>query len=605
MTAFGVAGGKVAVPLVSSGAFRLQLIDAGSGAVALEQELPQGAGIARGVSANGKQLFFAANRSPDGQFTKAPWAWVFDVEQRSFAAGRSLDSGLDQYYVTSLDRGPSGGWLTGAWSQPTLLFGAAGAPRQLPGGSIRATSFSPDGKRLVWTGDDGFVRIGTSAGDELVRLASFDDGEWVLMTPGGSFAASAAGAQYLSVRAGGKLYAIDQFHEKLYRPDLVLAALGGAKAEASQELAAVLQQGAPPAVRLIAPSGVEGKRDVELEVELTDAGGGIGKVEWRINGAVIGVTGERGLKAVGAAPKAAEKRTEKKLLTLGPGENLIEVVAYNADGALQSRPASLRLSMKDEISEPPALHVLAVAINQYRDRTLKLSYAVPDAKSLAESFQRAGKTLFTKVDATLLLDADATSAGLAAAFGAVAAKASPNDVFVLFIAGHGITVDGRYHFLPVDFRYQNEDSVRERGVNQDDLQKWMSAVQAKKSLVLLDTCNSGSFVQAQAVTRGMTEKTAIDKLTRATGRATIAASTDTQVALEGHAGHGVFTWAVLSGLLEADARYGNKDGVVTTGELAAFINEQVPEVTYKRWGYEQVPQVNLHGREFPIGLSTR
>lgn len=67
----------------------------------------------------------------------------------------------------------------------------------------------------------------------------------------------------------------------------------------------------------------------------------------------------------------------------------------------------------------------------------------------------------------------------------------------------------------------------------------MSLVQARKNLVLLGTCNSGSFVEAQAVTRGISEKTAIDKLIRATGRATISASTDSQVALEGIDDHGV------------------------------------------------------------------
>ena len=100
----------------------------------------------------------------------------------------------------------------------------------------------------------------------------------------------------------------------------------------------------------------------------------------------------------------------------------------------------------------------------------------------------------------------------------------------------------------------------------------------------------------------MAEKTAIDKLTRATGRATIAASTDSQVAYEGYKGHGVYTYALLQALTQADKIYGNRDGITSTGEIASYIDEQVPEITYKKWGYEQVPQVNLHGRSFPIGV---
>jgi len=47
---------------------------------------------------------------------------------------------------------------------------------------------------------------------------------------------------------------------------------------------------------------------------------------------------------------------------------------------------------------------------------------------------------------------------------------------------------------------------------------------------------------------------------------------------------------------------GNKDGVTSTAEIASFINDQGPDLTYRKWGYEQVPQVNLHGREFPVGV---
>jgi len=110
------------------------------------------------------------------------------------------------------------------------------------------------------------------------------------------------------------------------------------------------------------------------------------------------------------------------------------------------------------------------------------------------------------------------------------------------------------------------------------------------------------FVEAQTVTRGLTEKTAITKLIRATGRAVISASSDTQVALEGYKGHGVFTWALLQSLKNADKQNGNNDGVTSTAEIASFINSAVPDLTYKKWGYEQVPQVNLHGREFPVGV---
>ncbi|MEN8691858.1 MAG: caspase family protein, partial [Desulfobacterales bacterium] len=179
---------------------------------------------------------------------------------------------------------------------------------------------------------------------------------------------------------------------------------------------------------------------------------------------------------------------------------------------------------------------------------------------------------------------------------------TPQDVFMLYLAGHVVTLVGRYYFLPHDFRYYNDEAVRKNAINQDHLQNWLADVPARKSLVLIDTCESGSFSQSMVAMRGMAEKTAIAKLTRATGRATIVASTDEQPAAEGYQGHGVFTYVLLQGLRHADAEYGNRDGYTGLFELAAYVNDQVPTITMNAFNFEQIPQVHMVGTDFPIGV---
>jgi hypothetical protein len=39
------------------------------------------------------------------------------------------------------------------------------------------------------------------------------------------------------------------------------------------------------------------------------------------------------------------------------------------------------------------------------------------------------------------------------------------DTFVFFLAGHGKTIDGRYYFVPQDFRYEGEESIVKKGVD--------------------------------------------------------------------------------------------------------------------------------------------
>src|SRR5206468_402676 len=99
-------------------------------------------------------------------------------------------------------------------------------------------------------------------------------------------------------------------------------------------------------------------------------------------------------------------------------------------------------------SAPPRLHVLAIGINDYWDSKLKLTYAVPDAKSLADALKQAGKDHYEEVIITEVFNGDATAQHLDQVFADLSQKIRSRDVFVLYAAGHGITEDGRYYFIP-------------------------------------------------------------------------------------------------------------------------------------------------------------
>ncbi len=84
---------------------------------------------------------------------------------------------------------------------------------------------------------------------------------------------------------------------------------------------------------------------------------------------------------------------------------------------------------------------------------------------------------------------------------------------------------------------------------------------------------------------------------RATGRAVLAASSDKQLALENYQGHGFFTFALLQGLKgRADL---NKNGEISTLELAQFVSDEVPKITQDR----QFPIHESQGSPFTIGMA--
>jgi hypothetical protein len=286
-----------------------------------------------------------------------------------------------------------------------------------------------------------------------------------------------------------------------------------------------------------------------------------------------------------------------RALALTPGENRIALLAYNEAGLIASEAAEITVTSVQQASERPNLYVLAVGVNDYWDGALRLNFAKADATSLGDGLKQAGGRLYQEITVKTVLDADATAEKLDAVFAELGQKVRPQDVFVFFLAGHGKTVDARFYFLPQDFRYSGEDSIVKKGVGQDQLQSWVSRIKAQKSVLLFDACQSGSLIGERIAMRGIEEKAAIDRMTRAMGRTILTATTDDKPAFEGYRGHGVFTYTLLAGLEEADS---DGNGVIDVTELAQYVDRRLPDLTYDVFNVRQVPQMSIVGSNFPL-----
>ena len=266
------------------------------------------------------------------------------------------------------------------------------------------------------------------------------DSQWLAITPEGFFDASPDGAKTLSIVRGLDVFSIDQFYDNLHRPDLLQQKLAGdpqgkvRTAGLQLSLPKVVASGKAPIVRIISPSSHVITSDPHFAVEagVIDQGGGIGKVEWRINGATMGVGRESVMKMVVQFIKGFD---------LIAGQNQIEFIAYNSEkGLISSDPATTIVSLQQQQdSGPPQLHVLAVGVNDYWDSKLRLNFAVPDARSISDGLREAGKGLYDKIDITTILDADVNVSRLDFFIDKVSHSVHPQDVFVFFMSGHGKT----------------------------------------------------------------------------------------------------------------------------------------------------------------------
>ena len=434
--------------------------------------------------------------------------------------------------------------------------------------------------------------------------------EWVVWTNEGFFGTSKAGATYVGYHINqgpgkeAEYLSVDKFYDSFYRPDLVLKALHGEdlKTYASQiNIDDILKAGLAPQVAINTLSHVSNKKDIELNLSVCEKDGGYDNLTLILNGMPIDMMSkDRGLSVVNN--KAADHGcfSFEKLISLQNGDNRIGFKATNRSGDIESNLAEIDVTYKGRNIGRPNLYLLAVGVDRYRDGDLWLKYSKADAEELIRTISRVSKPLFGSIHTRKLFDQDATKSTIIQSIADIGKKTDREDVFMLYVAGHGITdrKTGAYFFLPVDFRYKDEYSVNQFGLSHNDFKQALSTIQAIKSLIIMDTCNSGSFAEALA-SRGILQKTAINKLTRATGRATIVASSKDQVALEGYNGHGVFTYTLIEAL--GGEGYG-KDDQITIKELAAYIEDILPDRTYQKWGYEQIPQSSITGNDFPIGV---
>ena len=549
--------------------------------------------------------------SPDGR-TVATGSWDGSARLWDAAAGaaghelRVLEGYQDR--VASVAFSPDGRTVATGSEDGKARLWDAGTGRRLRvleghSSSLSSVAFSPDGRTVATGSDDGTARLwDAETGRELALAVSFRDGSRLVLTPEGFFDETGGGSRNLHLVRGFDSVSVDQVYDALYRPDLVREALAGdpdgklAAAAARLDLGKVVASGLPPRVvglRSADGDAVDGDvANVAVEMEVRD--GGLGRIEWRVNGTVQGAD-SRGLGAIASA--GADTTRRERRVFLAPGENTVSVVAYNEANLIASEPAEITVTSRQAAVPKPTLHVLAVAVNDYFDSRLRLNYAVSDARALGTALQRAGRAVYGEVKVTYLLDAEVTPEGLSAAFEAVGLEARPEDAFVLFLAGHGKTHRGRYHFLPRDFRHLGDEELAATAVSQDQLQAWLALVPAQKSLVLLDTCESGSMTKGLA-TRGFEEQAAIRRLSRAMGRTTMTASTDTAPALEGYRGHGLFTYALLEAMALADR---DGDGAIEITELIGYVDGRLPALSEASFGFRQVPQANFQGSVFALG----
>ncbi len=175
---------------------------------------------------------------------------------------------------------------------------------------VWAVAPSPDGRYLVSGAADQTVRLWNLKTRELVvTLFRGADGEWVMWTPEGFYTGSPGADNIVGwqINQGpdkeARYVTAGQLRKALHRPDLVAAKIAGdpdglvKTAAAKLDVEALLSKSLAPQVAILSPrNGASGKEfneggstrvRIAVAARVTDGGGGIGRIAFKLNGQVV------------------------------------------------------------------------------------------------------------------------------------------------------------------------------------------------------------------------------------------------------------------------------------------------------------------------------
>ena len=464
---------------------------------------------------------------------------------------------------------------------------------------------SPDNKFLISYNFDNSLKIwNLNSAKELLSFHFFDNNEWIMMTPEGYFNATPNAAKYLNILTDPmEASSIDAFYEQFYRPDIVAKSLestdDNTKYDYSEPKLKLSEIKPAPNINIVKTASNIDKEELKVTLKITPKQKDeYGQIRLYLNGTLIKTDNDRALKI-----KKKENNSIYKTYTLKipKGEHTIKALVFNKNNTMQSRDALHTVTSTYNPIVKPNIYAVIVGINDYKNPTLTLKYAVPDAKLFADTIKDKTKGLFGKVDVKLLTTkSDTTKENITKTLKSLQ-NLNPQDMFIFYVASHGMVEDAKYHMITSNVGALSARKIKQEAISQESLKELVANIPTTKKFIILDTCNSGALgkeLEVALLTRGLSETTAMKVLSRAVGSTIISASSSTQEALEGYKGHGLLTYVLTQGLKgKADS---DNDGFVKTLEISNYVEDEVPEIADKVFKRAQYPYVSPLGQGFPL-----
>ena len=459
---------------------------------------------------------------------------------------------------------------------------------------VASVEFSPDGRYIISASWDGTLRLWEVQNRrELATFIPLQQGNWITVTTEGYYNKSRDAMLYLSWRfESGVIRSLESF----YRPDLVSATLQHSCSNLPDTMIHPI-----PALM----SGEEVRiyftgRDNRTQSELMQYSWRIDNGDWTF----------------------FSRKTHANLGILKVGNHLFEVRSQNAAGNIDPTPEKAVFRVLHQSAFQTANYpeyqdegeksrgwfsrvsnglknlilsfrsvVVVIGIDEYRNKQ-NLSYAVRDAEAVALLFrENTSYEVYMK-----LYNGEATKKSIVRVIDELINERGI-DRIIFYFAGHGHTeksvmIDGELgFFLPTDY---DPSRLLETSIPMSEVVTWAKSLKARHVLFLFDACFSGMIGSQLRTGRDYH----IDFLAENPGRHAIAAGSGEQTTREyKELGHGVFTYFLLEAL-EGKADIQPKDGILTLGELAIYLQDKVTNYTKMKQHPRMVQLLDGDGQIF-------
>jgi WD40 repeat protein len=479
---------------------------------------------------------------------------------------------------------------------------------------VTSLVFSPDGKLLASSSIDNTIKVwDTEMYRELVTLLKLGTEDWVVIAPNGLFDASSGAMHQMYFSTGLQTIGLEQIKDRFYEPNLLKKIIAR---EPLREVSSLNNIDLYPYVQASIDT-----TSARLQIVLKNQGGGIGRTPVFINGKEAIEDARKLTTRSGDSQKeitiSIDLSSNRNLL---PGaENFIGVKSYNAAGYLSSPAKRLRvrLPQKSKLLEAyrPHLYAVIVGVSDYENDDLDLKYSSKDAKDFAFALQTSAQKLFNdNIHITLLISgeqnvAKPTKKNIVDSFNKLASVARPEDVLVVYFAGHGTNQsgeDGDFLYLTAEARTFSfaDPAIRQRvALSSSELTNHLKTILAQKQVLIFDACASGRMVDNLIAKRDIPSGTlrALERMKDRTGTYIITGCAADAVSYEASQfRQGLLTHSLLSGMKGAALR---DDRFVDVLRLFQYAREEVPKLAENIGGIQEPKVFSPYGGDsFDVGL---